>query len=97
MENVVLKWYPEVTYYNPKSVWILVGTKLDVREGSIQGKAEVSREEGAKVAKKIKAKAYVECSALTQKGLSTAFYEAARAAIDPSALRRRRGKTCLLL
>ena len=53
-----------------------VGTKIDLREdkevvGQLakQGLAPIKKEQGVKMAAKIKAYKYLECSALTQKGL----------------------------
>ena len=52
------------------------GTKIDLREdkevvGQLakQGLAAIKKEQGVKMATKIKAYKYLECSALTQKGL----------------------------
>jgi GTPase SAR1 family protein len=66
------------------------GTKIDLRDDihSIQALqkqnlAPIRREQGVKLAKKIKAYAYVECSALTQKGLHQVFEEAIRAVLVP--------------
>ena len=46
------------------------------------------------MAKKIKAYAYVECSALTQKGLHHVFEEAIRAVLVP---KKPKQKKCLIL
>lgn len=55
---------------------ILVGTKIDLREDketlnilSEQGLSPIKREQGQKLANKIRAVKYLECSALTQRGL----------------------------
>lgn len=57
---------------------IYTGTKIDLREdkevvGQLakQGLAPIKREQGNKMAAKIKAYKYLECSALTQKGLKS--------------------------
>ena len=54
----------------------MTGTKIDLREnkeaiGSLtaQGLNPVKREQGIKLANKIRAVKYMECSALTQRGL----------------------------
>ena len=52
------------------------GTKIDLRENkeaigllAAQGLSPVKREQGIKLANKIRAVKYMECSALTQRGL----------------------------
>lgn len=75
-ENVVSKWYPEIKHHCPDAPMILVGTKIDLREDketlnvlSEQGLSPIKREQGQKLANKIRAVKYLECSALTQRGL----------------------------
>lgn len=90
-ENVIKKWYKEITEHAPDTPIILVGTKLDLR-----GKAEaiqslkensqepISTEKGEALAKKIGAKKYLECSALTQEGLARVFEEAVKVILFPN-------------
>jgi len=91
-ENVRAKWIPEITQHCPNTPKILVGTKLDMREDkeTVDRLAEkklspISNEHGTQMAKEIKAVKYMECSALTQKGLKDVFDEAIRAVITPAA------------
>lgn len=76
-ENVRDKWYPEVEHHCPFTPVILVGTKLDLRENNGMQETErlepISKTEGLALAKCIGAVAYLECSALTQKGLKDVF------------------------
>ncbi|KAL7423830.1 Rho-related protein rac1B [Cryptotrichosporon argae] len=95
-ENVRTKWWPEIQHHSPGTPIILVGTKLDLREDPMQverlrerRQEPIKYERGAEVARDIKAMRYLECSALTQKGLKTVFDEAIRTVLNPN---RRAGK-----
>ena len=84
-ENVSAKWYPEVSHHCPNSPLILVGTKLDLREDRDtierlreKGLAPITYEQGMAKAKQINSVKYLECSALTQKGLKNVFDESIR-------------------
>jgi len=97
-ENVKAKWYPEVNHHNPNTPLILVGTKLDLRDDkeTIDRLAEkklspISHAQGLQMAKEINAVKYLECSALTQKGLKTVFDEAIRAVIAPETKKKGAG------
>jgi hypothetical protein len=48
------------------------------------------------MAKEIGAVKYLECSALTQKGLKTVFDEAIRAVLCPALKPKRKRKCCIL-
>ena len=59
-----------------------MGTKIDLREDretlamlSEQGLSPMKREQGLKLASKIRAVKYLECSALTQRGLKQASHQ----------------------
>lgn len=89
-DNVTKKWYKEITEHAPDTPVILVGTKLDLRGKSeaIQSLKEanqepISTEKGEGLAKKIGAKKYLECSALTQDGLAKVFEEAVKVILFP--------------
>ncbi len=80
---------------------MLCGTKIDLRDHTDtvdhlqkQGMQPIKKEQGLRMAKKIKAYAYVECSALTQKGLHHVFEEAIRAVLVP---KKPKQKKCLIL
>lgn len=68
--------------------YVLVGTKLDLRddEGVVaelrkKQMSPIPTAQGEALSKDIAATCYVECSALTQRGLKTVFDEAARAVV----------------
>jgi len=89
-ENVTKKWYKEITEHAPDTPIILVGTKLDLRQKpeAIQSLKEanqepISTEKGEALMKKIGAKKYLECSALTQDGLAKVFEEAVKVILFP--------------
>jgi len=79
-----------VRHHCPQVPIILVGTKLDLREDKetidkLKEKrlAPITYPQGLAMAKDVGAVKYLECSALTQKGLKTVFDEAIRAVLCP--------------
>ena len=82
LKNVKETWVPEINHFCPGTPFILVGTQTDLREdtevvealAADQRKA-VTGSEGARLARELRAVKYLECSALTQKGLKTVFDE----------------------
>lgn len=81
----------------------IAGTKIDLRDDretlstlADQGLSPIKREQGQKLANKIRAVKYMECSALTQRGLKQVFDEAVRAVLRPEPQKRRQRK-CLLM
>jgi Ras-related C3 botulinum toxin substrate 1 len=105
-QNVRSKWYPEVTHHCPDTKMILVGTKLDLRDDpdTIQrlrekGHEPITTEKGHQLAKDIGAARYMECSALTQKGLKQVFDAAIKSVLmQPSdAVGKQKTKACSLL
>lgn len=82
---------------------IFEGTKIDLRDDrdtliALQqaGQSAIKREQGVKLASKIRAVKYMECSALTQRGLKYIFDEAVRAVVRPTPLPKRTRK-CILI
>lgn len=103
-ENVTNKWYPELKHHCPGVPLILVGTKLDLRSDANtisklreKGQSPVAFEEGLERAKQIGATKYLECSALTQKGLKTVFDEAIRVVLCPQPTAKKAKAKCNLL
>jgi len=86
-----VKWVPEIRHHCSDVPIILVGTKIDLRDDretismlAQNGQQVIRREQGIKMAAKIKAIKYLECSALTQRGLKHVFDEAVRSVIFPT-------------
>lgn len=81
-ENVKEKWFPEVHHHCPGVPCLIVGTQVDLREDpqvmeklQRQKQRPVTSEAGERLARELGAVKYVECSALTQKGLKNVFDE----------------------
>jgi len=90
-ENVRSKWWPELRHHSPATPVILVGTKLDLREDPTtidklrdRRMQPLTYQQGVAIAKEIGAVKFLECSALTQKGLKNVFDEAIRAVLYPA-------------
>ncbi|CAB4003070.1 Ras-like GTP-binding Rho1 [Paramuricea clavata] len=80
LANVYEKWVPELRQYCPDVPIILVANKTDLRyTSSVVGQLSenderpVSSSEGRAIARKIKAVAFRECSALTGHGVNEVF------------------------
>ena len=93
---------PEITHHCPKTPFLLVGTQIDLRDDqdTIEklSKARlrpISVEAAENLAKELGAVKYVECSAVTQKGLKNVFDEAVLAALEPPEQPQKRN--CLIL
>lgn len=81
-ENVKEKWFPEVHHHCPGVPCLIVGTQVDLRDDQShldkltrQKLKPITTAEGERLAKDLGAVKYVECSALTQRGLKNVFDE----------------------
>jgi len=104
--NIKIKWLREVRHHCANAKLILVGTKLDAREDPAvvaklpeQGLKAVETAEGDALSKEIGAIKYMECSALTQKGLKNVFDEAIKAILRPKKVppQKKQESSCILL
>ncbi|KAF7204750.1 ras-related C3 botulinum toxin substrate 1 [Nothobranchius furzeri] len=102
-ENVRAKWYPELQHHCKEAPIILVGTMLDMRDDEevIQKLKEekqspITYPQGLAMTKDIGAVKYLECSALTQRGLKTVFDEAIRTVLNPLPTKSPRKKCSIL-
>lgn len=99
-ENIRNKWYPEIQHHAPGVPFIIVGTKLDLRNDSKPGAEAkfVSKAQGEALKEELKAFKYLECSARTQEGLKQVFDEAIRCVlISQSNNNVVKKKKCLVL
>jgi len=88
-DSVKNKWLKEIEEFNTKTPYILVGTKLDLRDNQDtieslkeRNQSPITTDKGNALAKEIQAFKYLECSALTQKNLPNVFEEAVKAVFD---------------
>ncbi|KAJ8596974.1 small GTPase Rac1 [Rhizopogon salebrosus TDB-379] len=104
-ENVRSKWWPEISHHRPSSAVLLVGTKLDLREDPVtiqklrvRDLQPIQYTQGVAMARDIGAIKYLECSALSQKGLKTVFDEAIRAVLNPPPKEKKRSsRGCVIV
>lgn len=101
-ENVKEKWFPEVHHHCPGVPCLIVGTQIDLRDDKViieklqrQRLRPISPEQGERLARELRAVKYVECSALTQRGLKNVFDEAIVAALEPPVIKK--NKKCTIL
>ncbi|QLG73954.1 hypothetical protein HG535_0F04660 [Zygotorulaspora mrakii] len=101
-ENVKEKWFPEVHHHCPGVPCLIVGTQIDLRDDKViieklqrQRLRPISSEQGERLARELRAVKYVECSALTQRGLKNVFDEAIVAALEPPVIKK--SKKCTIL
>lgn len=101
-ENVKEKWFPEVHHHCPGVPCLIVGTQIDLRDDKViieklqrQRLRPISSEQGERLARELRAVKYVECSALTQRGLKNVFDEAIVAALEPPVIKK--NKKCTIL
>jgi hypothetical protein len=63
----------------------------------MNGKSPLVKNDGLKLAKKIHAEKYVECSSLTKEGLKDVFDEAILASLYPSEIYKKDESYCMIL
>eukprot|EP00079_Xenopus_tropicalis_P017376 XP_004917264.1 PREDICTED: rho-related GTP-binding protein RhoJ isoform X2 [Xenopus tropicalis] len=94
--NVHEEWVSELRACMPHVPYVLIGTQIDLRDDPItlarllhMKEKPITQEQGMKLAKMIGAQCYLECSALTQKGLKNVFDEAILTVFHPKKKKRR--------
>jgi len=104
-DNLSSKWFPEIKHHAPKVPFILVGTKLDLREDpntvdrlKQKHQVPVANSVGQQKASDLGAFKYLECSALTQDGLKQVFDEAIRCVISTAVSQKGKKRSkCVIL
>ncbi|CAF2628475.1 unnamed protein product [Rotaria sp. Silwood2] len=88
LTNVIKKWTPEIRVHCNQCPVILVACKIDLRndpqriaELETQGETLITSEMGRRTAAKIRADAYMECSAKTNDGVQDLFNRAAHLSV----------------
>ncbi|KAF7354188.1 GTP binding protein Cdc42 [Mycena venus] len=102
--NAKEKWFPELSHHCPLVPCLLVGTQVDLRDDSSrkeklgrQNQRAVTNAEGWNLAREMGASRYLECSALTRKGLRDVFEEAIMVVLTPPRCTRRSGARCVVV
>jgi len=84
-KNARDKWKPELTQYCPSSPILLVGTKQDLRGKPLPEQSdrykELDYEQGQLLQDAIQAEMYLECSAISKKGVKAVFDNAIMIAV----------------
>ena len=83
-ENALKKWLPELNEKNARATKLFVGNKIDLRDDNLvftgEKNAHIVKQTAEKIITEMGFK-YIECSAMTQEGLKTAFDEAIRSCL----------------
>ncbi len=95
---------PEVHHHCPDAKILLVGTKIDLREDKETleklrqlDQNPITPAQGESMAREIRAVGYMECSALTQKGLKAVFDEAIKCVVFPKRKGNKKKKECIII
>ena len=99
--NIRSKWYPEINHHAGGVPFVLVATKKDLRDDpaavqrlQMNGMEPTTYDQGAGLCREIGGARFIECSALTQKGLKNVFDEAIRVVLVPPQAPKKSGKKC---
>ncbi|KAH1180306.1 rho-related GTP-binding protein RhoF isoform X2 [Mauremys mutica] len=105
-DNVLIKWYPEVSHFCRGVPLILIGCKTDLRKDKEHLRKLMSSEQepitynqGEAACQQMKAQAYLECSAKCRENIEDIFKEATNIALNAmkKAKRRKKRKRCSIL
>jgi len=93
-ENVRQRWVPEVRHHVDGAKFMIVGTKIDLRESDDKA---ISRRRGVQLNKDVGGEIYMECSAKTREGLNDVFAECFTRFFYPEAAPNPRQRKCIFL
>uniref|UniRef100_A0A8D0GRH3 Rho-related GTP-binding protein RhoH n=1 Tax=Sphenodon punctatus TaxID=8508 RepID=A0A8D0GRH3_SPHPU len=88
--NLRHKWITEIKSHLPRIPVLVVATQTDQRETGPHRTSCISPADGKRLAQDIRAKGYVECSALGNRGVQQVFEYAVRTAVNQAKKRNRR-------
>ncbi|KZP29776.1 RhoA protein [Athelia psychrophila] len=101
--NVTEKWTEEVGQFCPRTPFLLVGCKQDLRDDTAtisdlknMDETFITSAMGKALANQIGAVDYFECSAKRKEGVNEVFHEACKAALHNSSQRECRKGRCIL-
>ncbi|XP_062333924.1 rho-related GTP-binding protein RhoH [Osmerus eperlanus] len=90
LASVRNRWVPEVRGQLPGVPLLLVATQTDQREMGPHRASCVPATEGRRLAQDVRAKGYLECSSLSNRGVQQVFEYAVRTAVNHTRRRARR-------
>ncbi|KFO23545.1 Rho-related GTP-binding protein RhoF [Fukomys damarensis] len=105
-ENVLIKWFPEVTHFCRGTPMVLIGCKTDLRKDKEQLRKlraaqlePITYNQGLSACQQIRAALYLECSAKFRENVEDVFREAAKVALSAlkKAQRQKHRRLCVLL
>ncbi|TKC50272.1 rho-related GTP-binding protein RhoF isoform X1 [Monodon monoceros] len=105
-DNVLIKWFPEVTHFCRGIPMVLIGCKTDLRKDKEQLRKlraaqlePITYTQGQSACEQIQAALYLECSAKFRENVEDVFREAAKVALSAlkKAQRQKQHRLCLLL
>uniref|UniRef100_A0A2K6S1Z4 Ras homolog family member F, filopodia associated n=1 Tax=Saimiri boliviensis boliviensis TaxID=39432 RepID=A0A2K6S1Z4_SAIBB len=105
-DNVLIKWFPEVTHFCHGTPMVLIGCKTDLRKDKEQLRKlraaqlePITYMQGMSACKQIRAALYLECSAKFRENVEDVFREAAKVALSAlkKTQRQKKRRLCLLL
>ncbi|XP_053108009.1 rho-related GTP-binding protein RhoH isoform X1 [Hemicordylus capensis] len=88
--NLRSKWVTEIRTHLPRIPILVVATQIDQRETGPHRANCISQVLGKQLARDIRAKGYVECSSLNNRGIQQVFECAVRTAVNRARRRARR-------
>lgn len=88
--NLRNKWISEIRSHLPRIPVLVVATQTDQRDTGPYRSSCISPIDGKRLAQDVRAKGYVECSALSNRGVQQVFEYAVRTAVNQAKRQNRR-------